>query len=72
MAGFAQCIYTDCGAQALNDSAPIYMHNCQVNGSPSVLSEEQFIADGEAAGTGMSMFEFSLPRHPFPGIRLET
>jgi hypothetical protein len=53
---FAECIYTDCGSQALNDAAAILMHNCQVNGSPAVLSEQQFIADGEAAGTGTSMF----------------
>ena len=57
-AGFARCVYADCGSQALNDAAAIHMHNCEVNGSPSALSEQQFIADGEAAGTGMSMFNF--------------
>jgi hypothetical protein len=57
----ARCIYTDCGAQILNASAPIHVHNCQINGSPSTLSEEQFIAYGdEAATTGMWRPSFYL------------
>ncbi len=73
-ADFARCVYTDCGSQALNDAAAIHMHNCQVNGSPSALSEEQFIADGEAAGTCMSMFKISLHHTPlpFPVIKLDS
>jgi hypothetical protein len=59
-ASIARCIYTSCGAQTLNDSAPIHEHNCQINGSPSTLSEEQFIAYGEeAATTGRSSPHFN-------------
>lgn len=70
-AGFARCVYADCGSQALNDAATIHTHNCEVNGSPSALSEQQFIADGEAAGTGMSIFNFLVHHRFFPASRIE-
>jgi hypothetical protein len=47
------------------------MHNCEVNGSPSALSEQQFIADGEAVGTGMSIFNFLVRHRFFPASRIE-
>jgi len=50
----AQCVYTNCGAQTLNATAVIHDHNCQINESPSVLSESQIIAAGEGTGSSSS------------------
>jgi hypothetical protein len=63
---FARCVYTDCGGQVLNETAAIHVYNCQINGSPSALSQSQLIADGEPAGSGMlSLVLFLIPRVKF-------
>lgn len=53
LAGFAQCVYAGCGARILNTTAVELVYNCQINGSPSSLTVNQFVADGDTSGTGM-------------------
>lgn len=56
----ATCIYEQCGATILNQTAIKHDYNCNLNGSPPALDAQQFVAAGHPDGGDGSDSTFNI------------